>query len=181
MRLEIFILGITIFFIYNAYHDGKYTKMLFSYKKYYQMAFFSVIGIGVYLLLKRNPVGGRQLLLHANNMVKYMPIDKSALNMIGPIFDFTEQTPNPRMLTSGQNVSWKEGNGLKNNRSVSGMKKKYIASIQNWKCGQCQKQLDYTYEVDHKIRLEHGGGNDVQNLIALCRECHGKKTVLETF
>ncbi len=142
------------------------------------MAFFSVIGIGVYLLLKRNPVGGRQLLLHANNMVKYMPIDKSALNMIGPIFDFTEQspTPNQRMMTSGQS------NGLnRNNRSVSGMKKKYVASIQNWKCGQCQKQLDYTYEVDHKIRLEHGGGNDVQNLIALCRECHGKKTVLETF
>jgi len=181
MRLEIFILGITIFFIYNAYHDGKYTKMLFSYKKYYQMVFFSVIGIGVYLLLKRNPAGGRQLLFHANNMVKYMPIDKSALNMIGPIFDFTEQSPSVtsvpyRMMTSGQS------NGQnKNNRSVSGMKKKYVASIQNWKCGQCQKQLDYTYEVDHKIRLEHGGGNDVQNLIALCRECHGKKTVLETF
>ena len=175
MRLEIFILGITIFFIYNAYHDGKYTKMLFSYKKYYQMAFFSIIGIGVYLLLKRNPVGGRQLLLHANNMVKYMPIDKSALNMISPIFDFTEENvPSKRMMTSGSN-------NIKNTRSVSGMKKKYIASIQNWKCGQCQKQLDYTYEVDHKIRLEHGGGNDVQNLIALCRECHGKKTVLETF
>ena len=175
MRLEIFILGITIFFIYNAYHDGKYTKMLFTYKKYYQMAFFSIIGIGVYLLLKRNPVGGRQLLLHANNMVKYMPIDKSALNMISPIFDFTEENvPSKRMMTSGSN-------NIKNTRSVSGMKKKYIASIQNWKCGQCQKQLDYTYEVDHKIRLEHGGGNDVQNLIALCRECHGKKTVLETF
>ena len=142
---------------------------------YSSTVFFSIIGIGVYLLLKRNPVGGRQLLLHANNMVKYMPIDKSALNMISPIFDFTEENvPSKRMMTSGSN-------NLKNTRSVSGMKKKYIASIQNWKCGQCQKQLDYTYEVDHKIRLEHGGGNDVQNLIALCRECHGKKTVLETF
>ena len=173
MRLEIFILGITIFFIYNAYHDGKYTKMLFTYKKYYQMAFFSIIGIGVYLLLKRNPVGGRQLLLHANNMVKYMPIDKSALNMISPIFDFTEENvPSKRMMTSGKN-------NIKNTRSVSGMKKKYIASIQNWKCGQCQKQLDYTYEIDHKIRLEHGGGNDVTNLVALCRECHGEKTAME--
>ena len=150
------------------------------------MAFFSVIGIGVYLLLKRNPSGGRQLLLHANNMVKYMPIDKSALNMIGPIFDFTEQPSSSapyRMMTSGSSGNGiSVSNGLnKNNRSVSGMKKKYVASIQNWKCGQCQSQLDYTYEVDHKIRLEHGGGNDVQNLIALCRPCHGKKTVLETF
>jgi hypothetical protein len=136
MRLELFVLGITIFFIYNAYHDGKYTKMLFSYKKYYQMGFFGILGIGIYLLLKRNPVGGRQMLLHANNMIKYMPIDKSALHMINPIFDFTEQQPPTRMMTSGHSTS------TKNNRSVSGMKKKYVASNQHWKCGQCQKQLD---------------------------------------
>jgi len=184
MRLEIFILGITAFFIYNTYHDGKYTKLLVSYKKYYQMIFFGVLGVGVYLLLKRNPAQGRNMLVCANNVVKYMPIDKSALNMLSPIFDLTANgefmepqmggtsVGEQRMLKSG-----KQGT----NRSVSGMKKKYVASQQDWKCGQCNKQLDYTYEVDHKIRLEHGGGNDVQNLIALCRECHGKKTVLETF
>jgi 5-methylcytosine-specific restriction endonuclease McrA len=61
------------------------------------------------------------------------------------------------------------------------MKKKYVASQQDWKCGNCNNKLDYTYEIDHKIRLEHGGGNDVNNLIALCRECHGKKTAIETF
>lgn len=187
MRLEIFILGITSFFIYNAYHDGKYSKMLLSYKKYYQMSFFAVTGIGIYLLLKRNPLQGKKMLVCANNVVKYMPIDKSSLDLLSPIFDLTsnrngnvfeQQNMNQsiarerRMLNSGKNG---------NNRSVSGMKKKYVASQQDWKCGQCNKQLDYTYEVDHKIRLEHGGGNDVQNLIALCRECHGKKTVLETF
>ena len=35
MRLEIFVLGLTAFFVYNAYTDGKYTKMLLSFKKYY--------------------------------------------------------------------------------------------------------------------------------------------------
>ena len=30
MRLEFFIIGITAFFIYNAYADGKYTKMFLS-------------------------------------------------------------------------------------------------------------------------------------------------------
>ena len=89
MRLEIFILGITAFFIYNTYHDGKYTKLLVSYKKYYQMTFFGVLGVGVYLLLKRNPAQGRNMLVCANNVVKYMPIDKSALNMLSPIFDLT--------------------------------------------------------------------------------------------
>jgi hypothetical protein len=192
MRLEIFVLGITAFFIYNTYHDGKYSKMLLSFKKYYKMIFYLALGVGVYLMLKRNPEQGRKVLVSANNMVKYMPIDKSSIEMLSPIFDFTstgfmndssDNDPNQnifqesnrgekRMLGSGRNS---------NARSVSGMKKKYVASNQDWKCGQCGKQLDYTYEVDHKIRLEHGGGNDVQNLIALCRECHGKKTVLETF
>ena len=63
MRLEFFIIGITAFFIYNAYNDGKYTKMLLSFKKYYQMIFFSIIGVSVYLLLKRNPSQGRNMLL----------------------------------------------------------------------------------------------------------------------
>ena len=36
MRLELFVLGITAFLIYNAYHDNKYLKLLYSYKKYYK-------------------------------------------------------------------------------------------------------------------------------------------------
>ena len=75
-----------------------------------------------------------------------------------------------RMLNSGQTT----------NRSVSGTKKKYIAAQQNWKCGHCNKQLDAWFEVDHKIRLDQGGSNHVTNLIALCRDCHGKKTTLES-
>jgi len=195
MRLEIFILGLTAFFIYNAYHDGKYTKMLFSFKKYYQMIFFAFIGISIYLLLKKNPAQGKNLLLYANNMVKYMPIDRSTMDMISPIFDFTRgggnqfeegsgsfmenfnniqpssfRGPEQRILSSGKT-------GTK--RSVSETKKKYVAAQQDWKCGSCNQQLNAWFEVDHKIRLEHGGGNDVSNLVALCRECHGKKTTIE--
>ena len=158
------------------------------------MAFYVVLGLGVYLTLKRSPTQGKNMLVCANNVVKYMPIDKSSLEMLSPIFDLTGSgfmDEGPR-FTRGQNVMGGMGQnamgggmgggmGQKVNRSVSGMKKKYVASQQDWKCGECNKQLDYTYEVDHKIRLEHGGGNDVQNLSALCRECHGKKTVLETF
>ena len=32
--------------------------------------------------------------MNANNMVKYMPIDKSSLDMISPILDFTSQGEN---------------------------------------------------------------------------------------
>ena len=89
MRIEIFIFLATAFFIYNSYHDGKYTKMLVSYKKYYQMAFYVVLGLGVYLTLKRSPTQGKNMLVCANNVVKYMPIDKSSLEMLSPIFDLT--------------------------------------------------------------------------------------------
>ena len=189
MRLEIFVLGITAFFVYNAYKDGKYTKMLLSFKKYYKMIFFALLGIGIYYLLKRNPSKGKDMLLYANNYIRYLPIDKNSMDMLSPIIDFTSksdssfmeslngiapQTPGffseQRILTSGRG-------GTK--RSVSETKKKYVAANQDWKCGHCHNQLDHTFEIDHKVRLEYGGGNDVSNLIALCRNCHGKKTASE--
>ena len=64
-------------------------------------------------------------------------------------------------------------------RNVSSLTKKMVASNQEWKCGSCNQTLDYTYEIDHHIPLFKGGSNEVSNLIALCRNCHGKKTLLE--
>jgi hypothetical protein len=187
MRLEIFILGLTAFFIYNAYNDGKYTKMLLTFKKYYKMIFYALLGIGIYLLLKRNPSQGRNMLLYANNYVKFMPIDKTSMDMISPIFDFTSTNDSsfmesfnnidPANINSEKRILSSGKTGTK--RSVSETKKKYVASQQDWKCGECKTQLNAWFEVDHKVRLEHGGGNDVSNLVALCRECHGKKTAME--
>lgn len=235
MKIELLILIVTIFFMYNAYYDGKIVKKILHYKKYYQIAIFGLLGIGIYLIIKRNPNDSRKILMNANNMVKYMPIDKSSLDMISPILDFTSQGENGggfgnssfmndltnqtggtqypygsgffnklgiksserRILESGR-VNNNYGNwntngnmsGGRNNtqeinnkkatkRSVSETKKKYVASLQNWRCGHCQNQLNAWFEVDHKMRLENGGGNEVDNLIALCRDCHGKKTAME--
>jgi hypothetical protein len=189
MRLEIFVLGLTAFFVYNAYTDGKYTKMLLSFKKYYKMIFYVCLGLGIYVLLKRNPDQGRNMLLYANNVVKFMPIDKNSMDMLSPIIDFTSTNEDSSFMESVNGIYSNAGfsgekrmmnsgkNGTK--RSVSETKKKYVASNQEWKCGNCQSQLDHTFEIDHKVRLEYGGGNDVQNLIALCRNCHGKKTASE--
>jgi len=202
MRIEIWILLITAFLVYNAYHDGKYLKMIMSYKKYYTMAFYCILGLGIYLLFKRNPEQGKNILQTAHNAVKYMPIDKSSLEMFTPLFDFTSnsnqgfmenlygvnsngypngfsntQEPSQSQSPSHQRMMQSGKAGTK--RSVSETKKKYVAANQEWKCGHCQSQLDHTFEIDHKIRLEYGGGNDVQNLIALCRNCHGKKTASE--
>ena len=195
MRLEIFVLGLTAFFVYNAYADGKYTKMLLSFKKYYKLIFYASLGIGIYVLLKRNPQQGKNMLLYANNFVKFMPIDKTSMDMLSPIIDFTSKS---EYQSNNDSESFMETfNGIKmgpgfcgeqrlhnlgkngTKRSVSETKKKYVAANQDWKCGHCQEQLDHTFEIDHKVRLEYGGGNDVQNLVALCRNCHGKKTASE--
>ena len=195
MRLEIFVLGLTSFFVYNAYADGKYTKMLMSFKKYYKMIFYVVLGVGIYILLKRNPDQGRNLLLCANNFVKFMPIDKNSMDMLSPIIDFTNRNEDNENENEGSFMESFNGINLSSGfcgdkrllssgrgatkRSVSETKKKYVAANQDWKCGHCQAQLDHTFEIDHKVRLEYGGGNEVQNLIALCRNCHGKKTASE--
>jgi 5-methylcytosine-specific restriction endonuclease McrA len=87
-----------------------------------------------------------------------------------PVVPMRQQQYEKRILTSGKQPT---------KRSVSETKKKYVASSQNWKCGGCGKQLTAWFEVDHKVRLEYGGSNEVSNLVALCRECHGEKTTME--
>jgi hypothetical protein len=193
MRTELWILVITGFFIYNAYHDNKYTKLFMRGRKYYTMLFYGALGIGIYLMLKRDPTQAKNMLMYANNAVKYMPINKTALNMFNPVVDFTttyqDGDPNANMTGSfmksfnnANNLSEQRilGSGKKTTkRSVSETKKKYVASNQNWTCGDCNHQLTAWFEVDHIQRLEHGGSNEVSNLVALCRECHGKKTAME--
>ncbi len=67
----------------------------------------------------------------------------------------------------------------KESRNVSNSTKKWVASNQKWKCNICSNTLDASYEIDHIIPLYKNGSNDVINLQALCRNCHGKKTILD--
>ena len=201
MRLELYILLIAGFIIANIYTDGKYTKMLTFGKKYYQMAGVAFGALMLYSLFKKNPLRAQQTIGASNEYLKYLPIDRNTSNMISPILDFTSKQ-NMSPVQNGYNMS---GGGQYNNpivsmpessnmyaenrimnsgkkstkRSVSETKKKFVASRQDWKCGDCQTQLTAWFEVDHKVRLEYGGSNHVDNLVALCRECHGKKTTME--
>ena len=68
-----------------------------------------------------------------------------------------------------------------NHRAVSGITKKIVASNQQWRCNICKSILDYTYEIDHNIPLFKGGTNELNNLQALCRNCHGKKTIIDNY
>lgn len=207
VKTEYIVFIITAVLIINTYYDGQPLKMFQSNQKWIKMATFGFIGLSLFMFLRRNPENSRQLLFHANDIIKYMPISKGTADMITPFFDMTRvplpndgvaigggvggamssamgaRTAQPitrpslggatpaerRLLNSGKNSS---------KRSVSETKKKYVAAQQGWKCGDCQRQLPAWFEVDHVIALEHGGSNHVDNLVALCRDCHGKKTAM---
>jgi len=209
MRMEIILFLITAFLVANVYTDGKYWKLLLSWKKYYQMAGIVLGAFVLYWLLKKNPKRANEMIRTSNEYLKYLPIDGATSSFISPILDFTAKQsygeavaggavsgaaaanpilnlfqPGPsyaekRILQSGMTMSDEAPLRQKTKRSVSETKKKFVASKQNWKCGDCGEQLSAWFEVDHKIRLEYGGSNHIDNLVALCRECHGKKTTIE--
>ena len=186
MRLAFLIFGITAFLIANTYHDGKYTAYIQSYQKYLKMAMFGFIGLSIYIFIRKHPSESKGLFTHAHNIIKYMPIDNGTSDLLTPFLDFTNArnslkniyNPNVPVQNNSPQMKRMLNSGGTNKRSVSETKKKYVASQQGWKCAHCQSVLDATFEVDHKVDLQYGGTNDVTNLHALCRNCHGKKGMM---
>lgn len=190
MKIELLLVGLTVFFVANTYYDGKYIQMLKSWKKYYQMATIAFVGLSAYIFIRKYPSHSRSLFQHANGMIKYMPIDKEAGDFLTPFLNMTgggsgsggsggsgsggSNGSEQRMMNSGLSHSTPH-----QKRCVSETKKKFVAAKQGWKCGDCQRQLPAWFEVDHRVRLDQGGSNHVDNLVAMCRDCHGKKTAME--
>ena len=69
MRVELIIFAIAGFLIYNTYHGNKYSKIILSYKKYYQIIIIAIVAISICLLIRRDPVKSRQMLLYANKLL----------------------------------------------------------------------------------------------------------------
>ena len=188
MRFEIVILIFTLLLMANIYTDGKYLTMALTWKKYYQMAGVAIVGICLCYMMRNNPERAREIIYSSNEYLKNLPVDRNTSNIINPILDMTKNQNfynHPQNIRNNNMTNYKYQQKIMNSgtkttkRSVSETKKKFVAAKQNWHCGDCQKQLPAWFEVDHTIRLEHGGSNHVDNLVALCRDCHGKKTAIE--
>ena len=197
MKYALLIAAITAFFMADIYHDGKYTQMLKSGKKYYQMAGIAFAGISAYAIFKKDPSNIHGLVSSANGMLRHMPLDHEAGELFAPMLRKMAQSQYggsqqsqyggsqqsqyggaPPPQSAQQNRILQSGKqGTK--RSVSETKKKFVAANQTWKCGNCRQMLPAWFEVDHKVRLDQGGSNHVDNLVALCRDCHGRKTACE--
>lgn len=177
MRFELFIAIILGAAMYDMYYNNIYSKKILELKRYFQMG---ALGLGVfslYLLFKRQPESMHKLLISVNNVIKELPVNRNTssvpISYISPLI----QPPKPQTQTQEGNNFFRHSKSTK--RSVSETKKKFVASSQDWKCGNCGNILNAWFEVDHRVRLEHGGSNDANNLVAMCRECHGEKTALE--
>ena len=190
MRTTMIILIVTFFFIINIYYDCKYTNILKNCKKYYQIAAIAFIGISLYAYIKKNPENSYGLLEQANQAIKYLPIDKTSKDIMSPFFGMINKQSSVDIQTArivnsgnisdgGSGMSGGGGERGATKRSVSETKKKFVAASQGWKCRSCNNMLPAWFEVDHTTRLDQGGTNNVDNLVALCRECHGKKTAME--
>jgi hypothetical protein len=180
MKIELLFLVAGAFFVVDYMKGNKYTKSILAYKKHLKIAGIVFGLFSLYLFVKKNPSESTSMMGHLNGMIKYMPIDSASKDMLSPLLSQYAQRPvDPRLLKSGFSGVGDGVGGGATVRSVSGTKKKYVAANQDWKCGSCSQKLDAWFEVDHKTRLADGGSNHVDNLVALCRNCHGKKTLLE--
>jgi 5-methylcytosine-specific restriction endonuclease McrA len=184
MKINFIIFLITAFLVANTYYDGKFTDYIVKGKKYYKMATFAFIGLSMYIFINKNPQQSHNLVKNATDFIKYMPMDSNTSDLLTPLFDFTNaqdkmshfQQQNIQVNMTPQQKRMMQSGGSSTKRCVSETKKKYVASSQSWKCAACAKQLKHTFQVDHKLDLQFGGTNHVDNLEALCNDCHAEKT-----
>ena len=175
MKTRFIIFVGTIFLIMNTYHDGKYIELIKSWKKYYIMAGYFFLGMSVLYYISKNPEDGLGLVSAGSGLLQSIPLDKHSKDIITPFL--TTTIPQTTPLQVQERDYTQQTRTTK--RSVSESRKKFVAAQQNWCCAGCGCQLPAWYEVDHKQRLEYGGTNEIDNLEALCRDCHGKKTMIE--
>lgn len=177
MKFEMWIILIVVFLVIDSLNHGKYSQQLLKLKKYSKTFLILFLVFSVYIFIKKNPSESHKLAYYINGVIQYAPIDKSSKDLITPLLSWNNipMQQEQRILSSGT----QSGGTETTNRSVSGTKKKYVAAGQGWRCKECNVQLDAWFEVDHIVRLADGGSNHVSNLVALCRNCHGKKTCIE--
>lgn len=62
-------------------------------------------------------------------------------------------------------------------KSFSEFEKQSIASAYDYKCQGCMNNLvERWFDIDHRIPLNKGGKNSIENLQPLCKKCHQTKT-----
>jgi hypothetical protein len=168
-RLRLFILLVAVFSLF-WFGDGIW-YILMSYDSVIRYSFFFIALLAIaYFIFFRKESDTLFILSTLSFVQKLFSSDDDENTISTPEsshLDTKETFPNQKLKTSTQK------------RAVSGYTKRMIASKQEWKCLHCKQMLQASFEVDHILALSDGGGNNEENLVALCRNCHGEKTFLE--
>lgn len=179
-KMIILVLILAAFFWINWKYSNVFVKV---YNKASQVPKLLIIFFGIILLVAPALVKNNTLIDYFKD---YLP--ESVTKRIDSINELMPEKQTPIDIV--QQVALSRGipdqdiyfptpqnNTTRSRRKVSEQEKKIVGARQYWKCLMCNQMLDETFEVDHIRALEDGGTNHPDNLQALCRNCHGKKTV----
>ena len=174
--------------IWDIISGGKVQRKLADVQKYGKVAIALIVGLGLLLMVNKPGNSKVDMVRTASDIVSVLPASATTRLMKGGIgivsqasnsglgnWSTLNSTPSTQVETTIPAMS---SNKTKS-RSVSEARKKSVAASQGWRCSGCNEMLSATYEVDHIIELQDGGTNDVNNLTAMCRNCHGEKTLQE--
>lgn len=188
MRLELWLILITAFVVGNIYYEGRWLRLVSANQKYLKIAGILVTAYTAYWVFRGNPNRQHAAQLAASAL---RDLDADAAQQLAPLLDRFGGGGAPRVGAGAYQPTQFGATGLRDaparpgtsqrihKRSVSEAMKKRVAAGQQWICFSCKQMLTASYEIDHIVRLDRGGDNSIQNLVALCRNCHGEKTSME--
>lgn len=64
-------------------------------------------------------------------------------------------------------------------RTLTPYQRALVASGQEWRCNHCSVLFKALWHVDHVLPLADGGPDELDNMQALCADCHATKTAEE--
>ena len=64
-------------------------------------------------------------------------------------------------------------------RYASKRQKRILLINQDFKCALCGVELAEDFECDHMVPFSEGGETSLENLQALCKQCHANKTNMD--
>jgi len=161
---------------------GDLQRKIYTFKRYGQAAMIALVGLGVLLLVNRPGTDNMSMVHTATGVVSSMPssattqLIQSGLGMLGGGGSMQEGRGRWTGSVDSNRDTGASGTSVAK-RSVSGARRNAVAAGQGWQCAHCGDTLEATYEVDHVVELQDGGTNEIDNLTALCRNCHGRKTL----
>lgn len=175
IRRSLLVVAICGILMADVLTGGALQRRVLSWKRYGQAAMIALVGLGL-LLLVNKPGADKMSMMHtATGIVSALP-SSATTQLISSGLGYMHDSPAPQASTPvGMGSLVAQPTRVK--RSVSEARKRAVAAQQDWRCAGCAEMLEATYEVDHVIELQDGGTNEIENLTALCRNCHGRKTL----